>query len=47
MGTLGGVFMPTNVDQWPDVDRSAPDYVSDLKDTMSTEDMAGMAGMDH
>jgi hypothetical protein len=47
MGTLGGVFMPSNVDAWPHVDRSAPDYVLDLKDTMSTEDMAGMAGMDH
>jgi hypothetical protein len=47
MGTLGGVFMPTNVDQWPQVDRTAPDYVLDLKDTMSTEDMAGMTDMAH
>jgi len=47
MGALGGVFMPSNVDQWPQVDRSAPDYVLDFKDTMSTEAMASMAGMDH
>ena len=47
MGTLGGVFMPSNVDAWPHVDRTAPDYVLDLKDTMSTEYMAGMTGMDH
>jgi hypothetical protein len=46
MGALGGVFMPSNVEQWPTVDRSASDYVLDLKDTMSTE-MGDMAGMDH
>jgi len=46
MGALGGVFMPSNVDSWPKVDRGASDYVLDLKDTMSTE-MADMAGMDH
>jgi len=47
MGALGGVFMPSNVDSWPKVDRAAPDYVLDLKDTMSTEDMGDMAGMTH
>ena len=47
MGALGGVFMPSNVDSWPKVDRTAPDYVLDLKDTMSTESMADMAGMSH
>jgi hypothetical protein len=45
MGALGGVFMPSNADDWPKVDRAAPDYVLDLKDTMSTDDMANMAGM--
>lgn len=47
MGALGGVFMPSNGDRWPKVDRAAPDYVLDLKDTMSTEAMGDMAGMDH
>jgi hypothetical protein len=47
MGALGGVFMPSNVDSWPKVDRTASDYVLDLKDTMSTEDMGDMAGTSH
>ncbi len=50
MGALGGVFMPSNADDWPKVDRTASDYVLDFKDTMSTDvsmDMDGMAGMDH
>jgi hypothetical protein len=47
MGALGGVFMPQNADLWPKVDRAAPDYVLDLKDTMSTESMGDMAGMQH
>jgi hypothetical protein len=42
MGALGGVFMPSHAEEWPKIDRSASDYVLDLQDTMSTEDMAGM-----
>jgi hypothetical protein len=33
MGTLGGLFVPDDRAKWPQVDRSSPEYVADVKVT--------------
>lgn len=41
MGAFGGVFHPNDMDAWPVVDRSTPEYQRDVQETYST-DMSDM-----
>ncbi len=48
MGTLGGVFLPHDMDRWPPVDRTTAEYQRDVVVTYDTRmaDMDDMPGMD-
>jgi len=48
MGTLGGVFLPSDMDAWPPVDRTTAEYQRDVVVTYDTRmaDMDDMQGMD-
>ncbi|NIR44457.1 MAG: hypothetical protein GWM93_09835, partial [Gemmatimonadetes bacterium] len=34
MGALGGVFIPSGDQEWPEFDRRHPQYVADLRNTL-------------